>query len=49
MIEFSSSLKLNEIYIVGSPFNEDPKQSIIFSREALISGRDGRKSYGNGQ
>ena len=29
--------KLNEIHIVDSPFNEDPK-NIIFSREALISG-----------
>ena len=44
MIEFSSSLilKLNEIHTVDSPFNEDPK-NIIFSREALISGEDGRK------
>ena len=25
IIEFSSSLKLNEIHIVDSPFNEDPK------------------------
>ena len=37
MIEFSSSLKLNEIHRVDSPFNDDPKK-IIFSREALISG-----------
>ena len=37
MIKFSSSLKLNEIHIVDSPFNEDPK-NIIFSREVLISG-----------
>ena len=29
--------KLNEIHVVDSPFNEDPK-NIIFSREALISG-----------
>ena len=36
MIEFSSSLNLNEIDMVDSPFNEDPK-NIIFSREALIS------------
>ena len=42
MIEFSSSLKLNEIHIVDGPLNEEPK-NIIFSREALISGRDGRK------
>ena len=25
MIKFSSSFKLNEIHIVDSPFNEDPK------------------------
>ena len=36
MIEFSSSLKLNEIHKVDSPFNEDPK-NIIFFREVLIS------------
>ena len=34
--------KLNEIHVVDSPFNEDLK-NIIFSREALISGREGRK------
>ena len=42
MIEFSSSLKLKKIHIVDSPFNEDPK-NIIPSREAQISGRNGRK------
>ena len=31
MIEFSSSLNLNEIHIVDSPFNEDPK--IFFPRK----------------
>ena len=36
MIQFSSSLKLNAIHMVDSPFDEDPK--IFFSREALISG-----------
>ena len=40
MVEFSSSLKLNEIHTVDSPFNEDPKNIILF-REALIS-RKGR-------
>ena len=40
MIKFSTSLKLNEICTVDSPFNKDPK-NIIFFREALISG-DGR-------
>ena len=41
MIEFSSSFKLNEIHLVDSPFNEDPKNINLFSREALIS-REGR-------
>ena len=36
MIKFSSSFKSNQIHIVDSPFNEDPK-NIIFSRKALIS------------
>ena len=44
MIEFSSSLKLNEIHVVDSPYNEDLK-NIIFSRETLISGRDGWKNF----
>ena len=43
IIEFSSSLKLNEIHIVGSLFNEDPKNT-IFSREALILG-EGRSEF----
>ena len=30
MIKFSSSLKLNEIHTVDSPFNEDPKNIIFF-------------------
>ena len=30
MIEFSSSLKLNEIHMVDSPFNEDPKIICFF-------------------
>ena len=30
MIIFSSSFKLNEIHIVDSPFNEDPKNIIFF-------------------
>ena len=38
VIIFSSSFELNEIQVVDSPFNEDPK-NIIFSREALISGK----------
>ena len=30
MIEFSSSLKLNEIHVVDIPFNEDPKNIDFF-------------------
>ena len=33
MIEFSSSLTLNEIHMVDSPFNEDPKIKILFREE----------------
>ena len=35
MIEFSSSLKLNEIHLVDSPFNEDPKNIIVPREERL--------------
>ena len=42
MIEFSSSLKLNEVHRVDSPSNEDAKN--IFFREALVSG-EGRPKY----
>ena len=45
IIKFSSSFKLNEIDMVDSPFNEDPK-NIIFSREALISGEGQPESLG---
>ena len=45
MIKFSSSFKLNKIDTVDSPFNEDPK-SIIFSREALISGEGRPENLG---
>ena len=38
MIKFSSSFKLNEIHVVDSSFNEDPKNIDLFSREAVISG-----------
>ena len=38
MIEFPSSLKLNEIHIIDSPFNKDPKN--IFFQEALILGEE---------
>ena len=37
MIKLSSSFKLNEIHRIDSPFNENPKNIIFFTREALIS------------
>ena len=46
MIKFSSSFKLNEIHSVDSPFNEDPKNINIFSREALISGEGRLENFG---
>ena len=45
MIEFSSCLKLNEIHIVGSPFNEDPKNNFFFW-EALILGQGWSENLG---
>ena len=45
MIEFSSSLKLNKIHKVDSPFNENLK-NIFFSREALISGEGRSEKLG---
>ena len=39
MIEFSSSLKLNEIHIVDSPFNEDPKNIIFFQEGPNFGGK----------
>ena len=45
MIKFSSSFKSNEIHIVDSSFNEDPK-NIIFSRKALISGEGRPENLG---
>ena len=46
MIKFSSSFKLNEIHRVDSPFNGDPKNIILFSREALISGEGWLENLG---
>ena len=45
MIEYSSSLKLNEIHMVDSPFNKDPK-NITFSKEALVSGEGRPENLG---
>ena len=39
-------LKLNEIHKVDSPFNEDPKNMILSSRDALISGEGRSKNLG---
>ena len=47
MIEFSSSLQLNEIHLVDSPFNEDLR-NIFFSKEVLIS-EEGRPENGKGK
>ena len=38
MIEFSSSLKLNEILLVDSYFNEDPKKIYFFQRGLNFGG-----------
>ena len=46
MIKFSVSFKLNEIHIVDSPFHEDPKNIIFFSREALILGEGRLENLG---
>ena len=46
MIKVSSSFKLNELHRVDSPSNEDPKNIICFSREALISGEGRPENLG---
>ena len=46
MIKFSSSLKLNEIYIVDSPFNED---LIFFQGGTNFGGETVGKFRENGQ
>ena len=46
MLEFSGSLKLNEIHLVNSSFNEDPNNISFFSREALISGEGRSETFG---
>ena len=49
MIEFSSSLKLNEIHKVDSPFNEDPKNIIFFQEGPNFGGGTVGKFRENGQ
>ena len=43
MIEFSSSLKENEIHVVDSPFNEDSKNIIFFQGGPNFGGGTARK------
>ena len=45
MIKFSSSFKLNEIHIVDSPFNKDPKNINVF-QGGLISGEERPENLG---
>ena len=45
MIKFSSSMKLNAIHIVHSPFNKHPK-NIFLSWKALMSGERQSENLG---
>ena len=47
--EFSSSLKLNEIHMVDSPFNEDPKNINFFQGGPNFGGGTVEKFRENGQ
>ena len=49
IIEFLSSLKLNEIHMVDSPFNEDPKNIIFFQGGPNFVERTAGKFRENGQ
>ena len=49
MVEFSSSLKLNKIHRVDSPFNEDPKNIISFQGGTNFGGGMAGKFRENGQ
>ena len=49
MIKFSSSLKLNEIQVVDSPFNEDPKNINFFQGGPNFGGGEAGKFMENGQ
>ena len=48
MIKFSSSVKLNKIHTVDSPFNEDPKNIILFQGGPNFGGGTARKRLENG-
>ena len=49
MIKFSSFFKLNEIHIVDSPFNEDPRNVIFFQGGPNFGGGTAGKFRENGQ
>ena len=49
MIKFSSSFKLNEIHLVDSPFNEDPKNIHFFQGGPNSGGGTAGKFRENGQ
>ena len=49
MIEFSSSLKVNEIRMVDSPFNEDPENINFFQGGPNFGGKKAGKFRENGQ
>ena len=46
MVKISNASYENEIHRVDSPFNKNSKNMLLFARETLISGRDGRKNLG---
>ena len=49
MIKFSIPFKLNEIHLVDSPFNEDPKNIIFFQEGPNFGGGTARKFRENEQ
>ena len=49
MIKFSSFFKLNEIHVVDSPFNEDPKYINFFHGGPNFGGGTTGKFRENGQ
>ena len=49
MIKFSSSFNLNEINIVDSPFNEDPKNILLFQGSPNFGGETTGKFKKKGQ
>ena len=49
MIKFSSSLKLNEIHMVDSPFNENLKNITFFQEGPNYGGRTAGKFRENGK